>query len=228
MSVALIQIKMWGNLFERITICNSLCFIWIVIAGKWFQVFVICVSNVRLTKNGLCCHSSHFRIWLHVPKKNVMVMFRIQTTCQLVLSLSFNIKSSSAILNAVYIIPKWYEKIDIYKKMTEILSSFVVGDVPVDGLTPSDRTHYGDVIMSSMASQITSLSIVYSPVYSGADQRKHQSSAALAFVRGIHRSTANSPHNGSVTRKMFPFDDVIMICGHSDDRHFKGKLALLS
>ena len=41
--------------------------------------------------------------------------------------------------------------------------------------------------MSKMASQITRLMIVYSTVYSSADQRKHQSSASLAFVRGIHR-----------------------------------------
>ena len=47
--------------------------------------------------------------------------------------------------------------------------------------------HYIDVIMTTMASQITSLTVVYSIVYSGADQRKHQSSASLAFVRGIHR-----------------------------------------
>ena len=47
--------------------------------------------------------------------------------------------------------------------------------------------HYNDVIMGAMASQITSLTIVFSTVYSGADQRKHQSSASLAFVRGIHR-----------------------------------------
>ena len=47
--------------------------------------------------------------------------------------------------------------------------------------------HHNEVIMNSMASQITSLTIVYSTVYSGADQRKHQSSASLAFVRGIHR-----------------------------------------
>ena len=65
--------------------------------------------------------------------------------------------------------------------------------------------------MSTMASQITSLTIVYSTVYSGVDQRKHQSSASLAFVRGIHRSPVNSPHKGQVTRKIFPFDDVIMI-----------------
>ena len=58
--------------------------------------------------------------------------------------------------------------------------------------------------MGAMASQITSLVIVYSTVYLGEDQRKHQSSASLAFVRGIH------PHKGPVTRKMFRFDDVIM------------------
>ena len=63
--------------------------------------------------------------------------------------------------------------------------------------------------MSAIASQITSLTIVYSAVYSGADQRKHQSSVSLTFVRGIHRSPVISPHKGPVTRKMFPFDDVI-------------------
>ena len=70
--------------------------------------------------------------------------------------------------------------------------------------------HYSDVIMGTIASQITSLTIVYSTVYSDADLRKHQSSASLAFVREIHRGPVNSPHNWPVTRKMFPFDDVIM------------------
>ena len=55
--------------------------------------------------------------------------------------------------------------------------------------------HYTDVIMTTIASQITSLTVVYSTVYSDADQRKHQS----------------SPHKGPVTRKMFPFDDVFMV-----------------
>ena len=70
--------------------------------------------------------------------------------------------------------------------------------------------HYNDVIMDAIASQITSLTIVYSTVYSDADQRKHQSCASLAFVRGIHRGPVNSLHKWQVTRKMFPFDDVIM------------------
>ena len=72
--------------------------------------------------------------------------------------------------------------------------------------------HYCDVIMGAMASQITSLTIVCSTVYSGADQRKHQSSASLAFVRGMPRWPVNSRHKGPVKRKMFPFDDVIMVC----------------
>ena len=70
--------------------------------------------------------------------------------------------------------------------------------------------HYNDVIISGMASQITSLLILYSSVYSGVDQRKHHSSASLAFVMGIHRWPVNSLHKGPVTRKMFSFDDVIM------------------
>ena len=64
--------------------------------------------------------------------------------------------------------------------------------------------------MAPMASQITSLTIVYSTVYSGAEQSKHQSYASLAFVWGIHRGPVNSPHKWPVTRQIFPFDDVIM------------------
>ena len=69
---------------------------------------------------------------------------------------------------------------------------------------------YNDVIMGAIASQITSLAIVYSTVYSDWDQRKHQIFASLAFVQGIHRWPVTSPHKWPVTRKMFPFDDVIM------------------
>ena len=47
--------------------------------------------------------------------------------------------------------------------------------------------HSDNVIMGAIASQITSLTIVYSTVYSGADQRKYQISASPAFVRGLHR-----------------------------------------
>ena len=81
---------------------------------------------------------------------------------------------------------------------------------PVTWITSHTCCHYNDVIMTTMASQITSLMIVYSIVYSDADQSKHQRSASLAFVRGIHRGPVISPHKWPVTRKMFPFDDVIM------------------
>ena len=64
--------------------------------------------------------------------------------------------------------------------------------------------------MSTMASQITSVSIVYSNVCSGPDQRKHRSSASLAFVRRIHRWPVNSPHKGPVTRKLLPFAYIVM------------------
>ena len=70
--------------------------------------------------------------------------------------------------------------------------------------TPKELTlscyDFDDVIMGAMAYQITRLTIVYSTVYSDADQRKHQSPASLAFVWGIHRGP----------RKIFPFRDVIM------------------
>ena len=71
--------------------------------------------------------------------------------------------------------------------------------------------HYNDVIMSTMASQITSITTLYSIIYWSVHQRKHQSSASLTFMRGIHRGPVNSPHKGPVTRKMFPFDEVIMM-----------------
>ena len=64
--------------------------------------------------------------------------------------------------------------------------------------------------MSMMASQITNLTIVYSIVYSGTDQRKHQRFASLALVRGIHRWPVNSPHKGPVTPNLFPFDGAII------------------
>ena len=76
--------------------------------------------------------------------------------------------------------------------------------------TQSISFHYNDVKMSAIASQITSLTIVCSTVYSGADQRWHQSSASLAFVSGIHRWPVNSPHKWPLTRKMLPFDYFIM------------------
>ena len=79
--------------------------------------------------------------------------------------------------------------------------------------------HYTDVIMGTIASQITNFTIVYSTLYSDADQRKYQSSASLAFVWGIHRRPVNCPHKWPVTRKIFPFDDVIMEGNNGTCRH---------
>ena len=68
-----------------------------------------------------------------------------------------------------------------------------------------DFCHYSDVIMGAMASEITGVKNVDPTVCSGTSQRKHQSSASLAFVRGIHRWQVNSPHTfkGPVRRKCF-------------------------
>ena len=78
--------------------------------------------------------------------------------------------------------------------------------------------HYDDVIMTMLASQITSLTVVYSIVYSGVNQRKHQSSASLAFVREIHRGPVNFRTNGQLRGKCFhlmtsSWTVVIVPCG---------------
>ena len=72
--------------------------------------------------------------------------------------------------------------------------------------------HYNDVIMGAISSQNTSLTIVYSTVDSDVDQVKYQSSASLAFVRGIHRGPGNSPHKWPVTRTMFHLMTSSWIC----------------
>ena len=72
------------------------------------------------------------------------------------------------------------------------------------------QSHYSDVIIKAMTSQITHVTIVYLTACADADQRKYQSSASLALVRWIHRWPVNSPHKGPVMRKMFPYDDVII------------------
>ena len=87
--------------------------------------------------------------------------------------------------------------------------------------------------MGAIAFQITSLTIIYSIVNSDADQRKHQSSASFAFVRGIHRGQLNFPHKWPVTRKMFPFDDVIIgiiqtCCPNRTARRFRLKSIIIA
>ena len=99
----------------------------------------------------------------------------------------------------------------LHRLMTTTISRLIHTHVQLIFILEQTHLRYTDVIMGVIVSQIVSLAIVYSTVYSDADQRKHQSSALLAFVWGIHRRPVNSPHKWLVTRKMFPFDDVIML-----------------
>ena len=89
---------------------------------------------------------------------------------------------------------------DLYKRLGGICwyGPWVTDQMHIEWITE----HYNDVIMSAIASQITSLMIVYSTVYSRRRSKKSQSSASLAFVREIHRGPVNSPHKGPVTRKI--------------------------
>ena len=103
-----------------------------------------------------------------------------------------------------YLSQSWFKALDLFCTQLIHASCF-----------PTSWVYYCDDIMGAMASQITSLTIVYLAVHSGTDQRKHQSSTSLAFVRGIHRWSVNSPHKWPVTWKMFPFDDIIINYGKS-------------
>ena len=132
-------------------------------------------------------------------------------------------------------IPYYADSLDIWRILADILSNSSPCLWPVNAYYRYDVQHglypfinltgsgeritktwslHNDVITGTMASQITSLTIAYSSIYSGTDQRQHQSSASLAFVRETHRWPVNSPRKGPVTRIMFPFDDVIMQINH--------------
>ena len=95
------------------------------------------------------------------------------------------ILSSMLSLQSRYHYSKWRTR------NCKILRNF--GSSNVAYHSSSTSIHYSDVIMGAMASQITSLTSVYSTVYSGVDRRKHQSSASLDLVRGIHQWPVNLP-----------------------------------
>ena len=84
--------------------------------------------------------------------------------------------------------------------------------------------HNSVVRMNAMVSQITGVSTACSADCSGADQRKRQSSASLAFVMGIHRWPVDSPHKRPVTRKLLPLDDAVHTTNH---KQLKGIKSLL-
>ena len=149
-----------------------------------------------------------FVLWSHLPFVYMVLTFSEMTLLQY--HIDYSLRNYLVTINVI----QW-NIMKISMETTEWFCSpfqvlFIIFDKYI--------LHYDDVIMGTIASQITSLTSVYSTVYSGADQSKHQSSASLAFVWGIHRGPVNSPHKRPVTRKMFPFDDVIMaleFCSHS-------------
>ena len=89
---------------------------------------------------------------------------------------------------------RWLLSYDLLPIQWQYYSGIILG---------TGSVQYIDVIMTTMASQITSLKVVYSTVYSDADQRKHQSSASLAFVRGIHRDRWIPRTKGQLRGKCF-------------------------
>ena len=103
--------------------------------------------------------------------------------------------------------PKWFS----YNANAKMSVSFWHGFLDVSTVVDLNNTHvaeqyanhYNDVIMTTMASQITSLTVVYLTVYSDTDQRKHQSSASLAFVWGIHRDRWIPRTKGQLRGKCF-------------------------
>ena len=101
---------------------------------------------------------------------------------------------------------KWYA---VYTPFALVITFPAYTPIPKAGTPPATN--------GAMTSQITGFMIVYSTVCWGAYRRKHQSSASLAFLRGIQRWPVTPPpppppppHKVPVTRKMFPYDDVIM------------------
>ena len=130
-----------------------------------------------------------------------------------ILIASFDALSSRIWISTKYLsaISVKYNKLNIRLLFRALLSNLCGSLVQTRNRTCNIRSaHYNDVIMSTKASQITSLRIVYSAIYSGAYQRKHQSSASRAFARGVHQWPVNSPHKRPVTRKMFSLDVVFM------------------
>ena len=85
-----------------------------------------------------------------------------------------------------FIVAIWEYLMDAFI-FTHTLQGYFMGTVAI---------HYSDIIMSTMMSKITHLMIVFSTVYSGADQRKYQNSVSLAIVREIHWWPVNSLHKG--------------------------------
>ena len=154
-------------------------------------------KTTKLRTTGLCAGNSpgtgEFPAQMASYTKNVSIWWCHRVTISVVSNVAAHTQNAIAVC---------------IENVSTVLKVDFSGDAT--GILLENRSvHYNDVIMGKLASQITSLTVVYSIVYLSADLRKHQTSAPLAFVRGIHRGPVNSPHKGPVTRKMVPFDDVI-------------------
>ena len=186
---------------------------WTSVSHKQAWVKMYCIYSVKLYKKlyiqGIGCQRSLAEMIsdkltemdTHLPNKHdliCIIWFRIIS--QIVLTISTYYRWLYGYANLINVM------------VSEGCPGHVVCTIigKVSRVTGHWHHYYNNIIMGVIASQITSLTIVYSTAYSDADQRKHQSSASLVFVRGIHRGTVNSPHKWPVTRKSFPFDDVIM------------------
>ena len=164
------------------------------------------------------CFTDRFGAWL--PVKDGIIAYcnaicLYDLTCCKILSPSY-LSMLGAVSSPYNIHPRWlwdsdYVILDGKFHFSKTSGTSTFGHYRLlNTIYSSLKIHVNAHHITATASQITSLMIVHSTVNSYADQRKQQSSASLAFVRGIHRLPVNSPHKGPVTWKMFPFVDVIM------------------
>ena len=164
-----------------------------------------------LTRDQLCGKRSHFNEVITFPnRKHVLFFFLVPILWYYLLSCVLSYMDRHLVRYKFNSFPLGNMGINFKR---------IISNVPWGCSHYFAKEHYSDVIMGAAASQITSLTVVYSTVYSEADQRKHRSSASLAFVWGIHRGPVNSPHQWPVSRKTFPFDDVIM-SSHMSSQHW--------
>ena len=144
-----------------------------------------------VTKWGNCCSISLYHLYTYTHTNIYIYIFIINETSYLywinlvVQTLYFIMIVIPAL--QVNLIKRGYQLHYNWCCHSDISVHFLLLAFSCVPRTPIHILHYSDVIMSTMVSQITGVSMVCSTVYSGADERKHQSSTSLAFVRRIHR-----------------------------------------
>ena len=170
-----------------------------------FDVFFDLRLNKRLSKQsgGWWIETPSHPLWRYIMSYSIDVHWRRETRSQ-------NYWIASKLTGAWTMVP--------LRGLSNFRATWQIPHTTWNICVEWSHWHYNDVILCSMASQITSLTNVYSNFYSGADQRKNQSSASLAFVWGKHRWPVISPHKWPVTRKLFLIDDVIMTNLYSTSR----------